>query len=107
MSTTAGLRADFHSKWTKIDLHLSCAFFLLGTSVLSNQSDQKMHPWGESYGGVVPQDSVTPQVSPPLPANIVFLSSPLSFFLSCAKQGALINQVLQEKSPQVSRGRSA
>lgn len=55
----------------------------------------------------MPQDSVTPQVSPPLPANIVFLSSPLSFFLSRAKQGALINQVLQEKSPQVSRGRSA
>lgn len=55
----------------------------------------------------MPQDSVTPRVSPPLPANIVFLSSPLSFFLSCAKQGALINQVLQEKSPQVSRGRSA
>lgn len=54
----------------------------------------------------MPQDSVTPRVSPPLPANIVFLSSPLSFFLSCAKQGALINQVLQEKSPQVSRGRS-
>lgn len=55
----------------------------------------------------MPQDSVTPRVSPPLPANIGFLSSPWSFFVSCAEQGALINQVLQEKSPQVSRGRSA